>query len=288
MRHGVRLVVGRAVGQHPQRGALQVVRHLGQRALLIVGDQRFQDGGVLGVTGRLPAAGLGQLVDADVPGGPVGEGPQLALHRLAGRRRADPVIVGVCPEPLVEVAGLGRPAHRGQHPLGLGPFLGPEVPDRHRQRQRLQQDPARVDVVEFLRIQARHPGPLVRLDLDQALLLQHPQHLTQRGAADAELGGQAHLGQLGARPQRAVKDAFPQVSVHVRDGLPGFGQVDLADVRHLHDTRHGQHSPRNDRSRPQFTSNSNCIQFTHLPPPPLARHPPAPRLSAHLPKRPRS
>jgi hypothetical protein len=148
---------------------------------------------------------------------------------------------------------LAALAHRGQHPLGLGPLLGPEMPDRHRQGQRLQQDPARVDVVELLRIEARHPGPLVRLDLDQALLLQHPQHLTQRGAADAELSGQAHLGQLGARLQRAVEDAFPQVGMDVRDGLPGFGQVDLADVRHLHDTRHGQHSPRYDPSRVQFT-----------------------------------
>ena len=49
----------------------------------------------------------------------------------------------------------------------------------------------------------------------------------------------------------------------VRDGLPGFGQVDLADVRDLHDTRHGQHSPRSDGERTQFRRiGINCIQFT--------------------------
>ncbi len=127
------------------------------------------------------------------------------------------------------------------------------MPDGHRQRQRLQQDPAGVNVVELLRIQARHPGPLVRLDLDQAFLLQHPQHLAERGPADAELGGQAHLGQLGPRRQRAVENAFPQVSVDVRDGLPGFGQVDLPDVRDLHDTGHGEYSPRSGGGTP-FTS----------------------------------
>ena len=55
VRNGRGLVAGRAVGQHPQRGALQVVRHLGQRALLVAGDQRLQDGGVLGVA-RPPAS----------------------------------------------------------------------------------------------------------------------------------------------------------------------------------------------------------------------------------------
>jgi hypothetical protein len=67
--------VRRAVGQHPQRGALQVVRHLGQRAWLVVGDHRLQDRRVLGVARRLPATRLGQLVDADITGGPVGKGP---------------------------------------------------------------------------------------------------------------------------------------------------------------------------------------------------------------------
>jgi len=88
----------------------------------------FQDRGVLDVAGRLPAARLGQLVDADVAGGPVGECPQLPLHRLAGRCGADAVVVGVRREPGVEVAALGGPPHRGQHPLGLGAGLGPKCP----------------------------------------------------------------------------------------------------------------------------------------------------------------
>ena len=36
-------VVRRAVGQHTQRGALQVMRHPGEGARLIAGDQRLQD-----------------------------------------------------------------------------------------------------------------------------------------------------------------------------------------------------------------------------------------------------
>jgi len=163
------------------------------------------------------------------------------------------VQAGVGGEPRAEVAGPGGPPHRGQQPPGLAAGPGAEVPGGHRQGQRLQQDPAGVDVVELGRVQARHLGPLVRLDLDQALFLQHPQHLPQRGPADAELGGQAHLGQLGPRRQGAVEDAFPQVRVDVRDGLPGFGQVDPANVGDLHDTGHGLLFP---------SITDNCIQFS--------------------------
>ena len=87
VRHGDRHELGRAVGQHPQRGPLQVVGHPGQRAPLVAGDQGLQDLRVLDVARHLPAARIGQLVDPDVPGGPVGEGLQLALQRLPGRPR---------------------------------------------------------------------------------------------------------------------------------------------------------------------------------------------------------
>jgi len=219
------------------------MRHPGKRAGLIARGQRLQDLGMLDVAGRLPAARFGELVDADVAGGPVGVGPQLPLQRVGRGRGHEPVVVGVSREPRAEVPGAGRAAHRGQQALGLLAGRRPEVADRHGQGERLQQDPAGVDVVELLRVEARDPSALVRLDLDQALLLQHPQHLPQRGAADAELPGQAHLGQLRAGRQGAVEDAFPQVGVHVRDRLPGFGKVHLVDVRDLHDTWPVTHSP---------------------------------------------
>jgi len=103
------------------------------------------------------------------------------------------VVIGVRREPRTEVPGLRRPPHHGQQPLGLPAGRRRDLPHGHGQRKRLEQDPARVHVVQFLRIQARYPGPLVGLDLDEPFLLQHPQYLAQRGAAHAELPGQAHL-----------------------------------------------------------------------------------------------
>jgi hypothetical protein len=54
-----------------------MVRHLVLRRTFIPGDERFQNPGVLDVSRRLPAAGLGQLIDTDVAHGPirVGCGP---------------------------------------------------------------------------------------------------------------------------------------------------------------------------------------------------------------------
>ena len=99
--------------------ASEVMRHPAERAALVAGDQRLQDLGVLDVTGRLPAVGLGKLVNADVAGRPVGECPQLPPRRLTGTRGDDPVVVGVRGEPAGEISGLGRAAHRGQQAPGF-------------------------------------------------------------------------------------------------------------------------------------------------------------------------
>jgi hypothetical protein len=145
----------------------------GERALLIAGRQCLQDLGVLGIASGLPAVRIRQLIDADVANRPVGEDPQLALQRLPGTRGNEPVIVSVGGEPGAEVARLGSAPHRGQQLRGVLAPRRPEVRDRHRQRKGLQQDPARIYVIQLLRIQAGDPGALVGLDLDQALFLQH-------------------------------------------------------------------------------------------------------------------
>jgi hypothetical protein len=243
VRHRDRDVARRAVGQHPQRRPGQVVGQPVQRPPVVPGDQRLQDLLVLRVARRLPARRVRELVDADVADRPVRERLQLASQHLARAAGEQPVVVGVPGEPGREVAVPGRPPHRRQQPPGLLAARRTEAADRHGQGQRLHQDAAGVGVVQLLRVQARDPGPLVRLDLDQAFFLEHPQHLAQRRAADAELLGQRHLGQLGARRQRAVQDALAQVGVHVGNRLPRLGQVDLLDVGNQPGTGHNRILP---------------------------------------------
>ena len=101
--------------------------------------------------------------------------------------------------------------------------------ERHRQRERLEQDAAGVVGVELDRVELGHAHPLVRLELDVALLLEHPQHLAQRRPAHAELLGERHLRQLRARRDTPVEDAFAQVGVQVGNRLPGLGEVQAHD-----------------------------------------------------------
>src|SRR6266536_676117 len=92
-----------------------------------------------------------------------------------------------------EVADPRGPAHRGEQPACLPALTRADGLKRHRQRERLQHDAARVVGVELDRVEAGHAHPLVRLELDEALLLEHPQHLAQRRPAYAELLGERHL-----------------------------------------------------------------------------------------------
>jgi hypothetical protein len=133
-------------------------------------------------------------------------------------------------EPGADVALAAGGAHRGEQRLGPLRVGRSEAVDGQRQRQRLEQDPARVQLVKLLWVEPGHPRALVGLDLDQALLLQHPQHLAQRGAAHSQLLGQGDLGQLGARLEGAVQDALAQIGVQDRNGLADLGQVQLLEL----------------------------------------------------------
>ena len=80
VRHGGGLVAGRAVGQHPQGGAGEVVGHADEGLRLVAVGQRLQDPGVFHVPGGLPAVRVRHLVDADVADRPVGQRLQLPLQ----------------------------------------------------------------------------------------------------------------------------------------------------------------------------------------------------------------
>ncbi len=95
--------------------------------------------------------------------------------------------------------------------------MSSEVMLRHRQPQCLGLEgyPHDAQLLEVLGGHRRDAHATVRLPLDQALALQHPQRLTQRRAADAELLGKPDLRHHRPRRQVAVEDrsANPLVDV---------------------------------------------------------------------------
>ena len=169
-----------------------------------------------------PPGGIVCVVRAAVP---------FAVVEQLGQQGGDPR-PGTGDEPGVERRVRHLPAfevlrphvvvHLRHQPLELGEVLRREPRNGGADRHRFERDPHRIELLHIGDREVGDPDPAVRLGQDEAFVLEHPQRLTQRRAADSEpeLLGQHRLGGGLSRRDLAAYDRVSEPVVHELDVLP--------------------------------------------------------------------
>jgi hypothetical protein len=144
---------------------------------------------------------------------------------LAGGRRQGPMKLVMGHRPAAVVLLLGVVSHLGHVTLQPRKVLGRHMRDGQPHRFRLERNAHHVQLLEVRRRDRRDAHPAIRLTLDESLALQHPQGLSERCPADAQLVGKRHLRHHRPGCQDPVKDRCSHPLVHVLCVLPVFSHI---------------------------------------------------------------
>jgi hypothetical protein len=166
------------------------------------------------------------------------------------QHRGDPAVLRLGVEDHVELVqqrrepvGVTGLESRGAVPDDAGQrgqVLGRDVQRGLPRAQSLQQLPHLVDLAQVLAAVPRDDRAAVRGDLDEAVLLQPHECLTERGLAHPEPGGQLGLAEQVSRRQPGRHDLLPELQVH---RVLQLAMLDTVEGRAGHNRLHGGTPP---------------------------------------------